>query len=250
MRNYRPIFPNLFTVANMFCGFLALIAASDGEYQNAAWLIILAGFLDALDGKVARLAGGATDIGKELDSLADVISFGVAPAFLIYSINLNAFGRWGWIVGLIYIVASAYRLARFNLLAASDEKKDFLGLPAPVAAVTLAAYILMSIEIWGEVRFGEYVITMIILFSALMVSQIEYYALPESFNTRANRLKLLYIVLLALAMMYKPKLLIFPFFAVYIIYGLIHEAVRIIRQTASTNRRNNNSKNGEQIQRD
>jgi CDP-diacylglycerol--serine O-phosphatidyltransferase len=233
MPNYRFIFPNIFTVASVFCGFLSIISAAEGEPTTAAWLIILAGFLDALDGKIARLSGGASELGKELDSLADMVSFGVAPAFLIYTFKLHTFGKWGWIIGLVYITASGYRLARFNLLAQSEEKRNYLGLTVPVSALTLASYIILCYHLWGRVEYGEYLITMMILFSALMVSQIEYDALPDNFNTRENRIKIIYIVGLVLAALINPRLLMFPFFVVYIMIGLVKEGFRIVRLASS-----------------
>lgn len=234
MANIRPIFPGVFTVGNVLCGFYSIIAAAEGHPTRASWLILLAGLLDGFDGKVARLSGGTSEIGKEFDSLADFISFGVAPAFLVYTFKLNAFGNLGWVIGLVYIVASGYRLARFNLLAQSEEKGNFLGLPVPVAAVTLASFILFSIAVWDQVEYHEYIITMMIVFSGLMVSQIEFDALPDNFNTPANRLKLLYVVLIALAVIINPGLLIFPLFIVYIMYGLTREALRIVK-TANMN---------------
>lgn len=240
MTNYRPIFPNIFTFGNIFCGFLSIISAAEGEPTNAAWFILLAGFLDTLDGKVARLSGGVTEVGKELDSLADFISFGVAPAFLIYSFKLNALGKWGWIIGMVYITAAGYRLARFNLLAASEEKKKFVGLPVPVAAITLTSFIIMCYDIWGQVEYGELLVSMTFLFAALMVSQVEYEAVPDNFSSREDRLKLLYIVALVLAALIKPRLLMFPLFAVYIAFGLVRESIRIIKQATKAGHKNHN----------
>lgn len=219
----------MFTFGNIFCGFLSIISAAEGEPLNAAWFIILGGLLDGLDGKVARLSGGATEFGKELDSLADFITFGVAPAFLIYSFKLNSLGNWGWIIGMVYITAAGYRLARYNLLATSDEKKHFLGLPVPAAALALSTFIIMCYHLWGSVEYGEFLISMTILFSALMVSQVEYESVPDNFNTRENRIKLVYIVVLAVAALIKPRLLMFPILMLYIVYGLVKEGVRIYR---------------------
>jgi len=229
MPNYRPLFPNTFTFGNIFCGFLSIISAAEGQPTHAAWFIILAAFLDVLDGKVARLSGGASDVGKELDSLADFISFGVAPAFLIYTFKLNALGKWGWIIGMVYITAAGYRLARFNILSTSEEKNNFLGLPVPAAAVTLTSFIIMGYELWGSVEYGEVLISMVILFSALMVSQVEYDAVPDNFNTRENRIKWLYIVVLALAALIRPRLFMFPCFAAYVAYGVVKEAIRFVK---------------------
>jgi len=233
MPNYRPIFPNIFTTGNLICGFLSIISAAEGDPTQAAWFVILAGFMDALDGKVARFSKAASAFGKELDSLADMISFGVAPAFLIYTFKLNVLGKWGWIIGMVYISASAFRLARFNLLAQSEEKKNFLGLPVPAAGIALSTFIIFCYHVWGRVEYGEYLVSMTVLFSALMVSQVEYDTIPDRFQTRQDRLKLVYIVALALAALIKPRLLMFPVFSVYIAVGLIKEAIRIVKSATS-----------------
>jgi len=142
MPSYKGIFPGTFTMGNVVCGFLAILSAFEGNITTACWFVILAAFLDALDGRVARLSGGASQFGIELDSLADFLSFGIAPAVLVHSIKLSSLGKWGWVISIVYIMAAAYRLARFNLLAETEEKKDFLGLPVPAAAVTLVSFII------------------------------------------------------------------------------------------------------------
>jgi len=222
----KGVFPNTFTMGNAVCGFLAILSAFEGEITTACWLIVLAGFLDMLDGKVARLSGTASNFGVELDSLADFLSFGVAPAVIIYVIKLSSMGKWGWIVGVVYIMATSYRLARFNLLAQTDEKKEFLGLPAPGAAMLLVGYVIFSYHIWDGLEYGQYLVSMVILVAALMVSQIEYDTMPDHFNNRRNRIKLLFIIGAAIAALIKPRLLIFPIFAVYIIIGLVREMYR------------------------
>ncbi len=229
MPNYRPIFPNIFTTGNLICGFLSIISAAEGDPTQAAWFVILAGFLDALDGKVARFSRAASAFGKELDSLADVISFGLAPAFLVYTLKLHTLGKWGWIIGIVYISASAFRLARFNLLAQSEEKKNFLGLPVPAAGICLSTFVIFCYYVWGRIEYSEYLISMMVLFSALMVSRVEYDTIPDTFHTRQDRIKLLYIVILALAALIRPRLLMFPVFSVYIAVGLVKEAIRIVR---------------------
>ncbi|SYZ73911.1 CDP-diacylglycerol/serineO-phosphatidyltransfera se [Candidatus Zixiibacteriota bacterium] len=224
--NFRGLFPGTFTMGNVVCGFLALLSAFEGEITTACWLIILAAFLDGLDGKVARLSGTSSRFGVELDSLADFLSFGVAPAIIMYIVKLHSMGKWGWIISIVYIMASAYRLARFNLLAQTDEKKEFMGLPVPGAALTLVAYVIFCNQIWGQLEYSEYLVSMVILFSFLMVSQIEYDAMPDRFNTRRNRVKLMLVFIAALLVLWKPRLLLFPIFASYIIIGLIREGYR------------------------
>jgi len=224
--NLREIFPGSFTMGNIVCGFLALLSAFEGDITTACWLIILGAFLDGLDGKIARLSGTTSRFGVELDSLADFLSFGVAPAIIIYLVKLQSLGKWGWLISIVYIMAASYRLARFNLYADTEEKKQFVGLPVPGAALALVTYVIFCYDLWGEIRYGEYLISMVILFSALMVSQVEYDAMPDSFNTPQNRIKLLFIILVAGAALIKPRLLLFPIFALYIIIGLIREAYR------------------------
>ncbi len=226
MPNMKGIFPGTFTMGNAVCGFLALLSAYEGDVTTACWLVILAGFLDGLDGKVARLSGTTSTFGIELDSLADFLSFGVAPAFIVYTLKLHSMGKWGWVIGVVYIMASGYRLARFNMLADTEEKKEFMGLPVPGAALTLVSYIIMSYYLWGRLEYSEYLVSMIILFAALMVSQVEYDSFPDRFNTRKNRIKLLFFLVAAGAALIKPRLLLFPIFAVYIIIGLVREAYR------------------------
>jgi CDP-diacylglycerol--serine O-phosphatidyltransferase len=226
MGNFRGIFPGTFTMGNVVCGFLAILSAFEGEITTACWLVILAAFLDGLDGKIARLSGATSRFGVELDSLADFLSFGVAPAIIAYVIRLQSLGKWGWLISIVYIMASSYRLARFNLLASTDEKKEFLGLPVPGAALPIVSYVIFCDYIWGQLEYSEYLISMMILFSALMVSQIEYDALPDRFNTHKNRIKLLFILIAAAAALAKPRLLLFPIFVSYVIIGLIREAYR------------------------
>ena len=177
----RGFLPGMFTMGNVACGFLAILSAFDGRITQACWFVILAGFLDALDGKVARLSGSTSQFGVELDSLADFLSFGVAPAVIVYVIKLQELGDWRFIISLVYILAAAYRLARYNLLADSDEKKDFLGLPVPAAAFGLVSYVIFCYSIWGQLEYSEVLITMIVLLAFLMVSQVQYEAVPDRF---------------------------------------------------------------------
>ncbi|MBU8934241.1 MAG: CDP-diacylglycerol--serine O-phosphatidyltransferase [candidate division Zixibacteria bacterium] len=226
-KNYRGIFPGTFTMGNVVCGFLSILSAFEGNITTACWFVVLAGFLDALDGKVARLSGGASQFGVELDSLADFLSFGVAPAVLVHTIKLSSLGKWGWIISIVYIMAASYRLARFNVLADTDEKKDFLGLPVPAAALTIVAFVIFSYNLWGGLEYSEILVTMIILFAFLMVSQIQYDVVPDSFDTRASRLKLLALVVGAVLTIIQPRLLLFPVLASYILFGMIRELYRL-----------------------
>ncbi|HDL04750.1 MAG: CDP-diacylglycerol--serine O-phosphatidyltransferase [Candidatus Zixiibacteriota bacterium] len=222
----KGVVPSTFTMGNAVCGFLAILSAFEGDITTACWLIILSGFLDGLDGKVARLSGTTSEFGVQLDSLADFLSFGVAPAVIMYVVKLNSMGKWGWIISVVYIMAASYRLARFNLLAQTDEKKEFLGLPTPGAALLLVSYVIFSYHIWDGLEYSQYLVSMVILVAALMVSQIEYDAMPDNLNNRRNRIKLIFITIAAIAVLARPRLLIFPIFAIYVIIGLVREMYR------------------------
>ncbi len=222
MKNIKGIFPGVFTVGNMFCGFVSILSSFDGEAVYATWLIILAAFFDALDGKVARFAGSASRFGVELDSFADLLSFGIAPAVLFYTLDIYPLGKWGGFLGLVFVICGAFRLARFNIQQSKlEDKQPYMGLPIPTAAVTLVSYTLFCNEIWGHLRFPKALITMLIAFSGLMVSGIEYETLPKfSFADRKNKIKLLYLFVFLIALVINPWLALFPFGLLYILSGL------------------------------
>lgn len=232
----RGIFPGFFTMGNAVCGFLSILSAFEGNIVGACWFIILAGFLDALDGKVARISKTTSQFGVELDSLADFLSFGIAPAVLVHVAKLSALGRWGWILSVVYIMAASYRLARFNLMADSEEKKNFYGLPVPAAAFGLVSFVIFCMHLWGELRYFELLIVMTVLFSFLMVSQVQYDILPDRFQTRNDRIKLaitvgLIVVIIISVMvdgqLFNYRVLLFPFVALYILFGIIREFFRL-----------------------
>ncbi len=166
------LLPTIFTVGNMFAGFFALVATFNGQYQSAAIAIGIAVILDALDGRVARLANVTSDFGQQLDSLADVISFGVAPAVLIYSWGLVEFGNFARFSAFVYLICGAMRLARFNIQL--QELKHFAGLPIPAGAFFVAA----TVHFFGAppqfVTFKFYLIGITYLTAFLMVSTIRY----------------------------------------------------------------------------
>ena len=214
-------------MGNAVAGFLAILAAFEGHVTVACWFILLAALLDGLDGKIARLSGSTSRFGIELDSLADFLSFGIAPAVVVYTIKLGDLGRWGSVISVLYIMAAAYRLARYNLLAESDEKKDFMGLPVPAAAMTLVGFIIFCYNIWGGLEYSEWLVSMIVLFAFLMVTQVEYDAIPDSFTTRQGRIKLLALLVAGALVLARPRLFLFPIMLVYILSGVIRELYRL-----------------------
>src|SRR2546421_8802687 len=140
MRRVVIVVPSLFTLFNLFFGIWSMVLASRGELGRAGGDIFFAGVLDALDGRVARLSRTGTRFGAELDSLVDVVSFGVAPAFLIYQLEFATGGQAEWIFCYFYVMAAAIRLARFNITQAGRAKRYFIGLPSPAAGMTLATF--------------------------------------------------------------------------------------------------------------
>ena len=137
------ILPSIITSLSLFCGFYSITASMKNSFLYASWAIILAAIFDAFDGRIARLTRSVSRFGEHYDSLADMISFGIAPGIMIYNWALSPFGRWGWLVTFLYIICVALRLARFNVQASVVENKQFQGLPSPPSAVMLAATVIL-----------------------------------------------------------------------------------------------------------
>ncbi len=201
----RAAVPSFFTLMNLFCGFMALTQILEGRLEQACWLIVLAGFFDILDGMMARLTNSQSLFGVELDSLSDIVSFGVAPAFLIYVFGLKQFGLLGLIVSSLPAICGAVRLARFNLQFEGIKKDYFLGLPIPAQAVVIVAIVLNfnQVEYFDQFSPSNQTVLMpiIVLLSGLMISNIKFDALPKPTPQfiRANPVKsVLYLVAIVL----------------------------------------------------
>jgi CDP-diacylglycerol--serine O-phosphatidyltransferase len=169
------LLPTLFTLANMFCGYASVVHAMRPNFETAAVLLGIAMVLDALDGFIARLTGSATAFGLEFDSLADVISFGLAPAVLAFAWGLEPLGRLGWAAGFLYVTAAAMRLARFNIQsAAAGDKRYFVGMPSPAAAAVTASTVYLYP--WGlqDSREALPALAMVLVPALLMVSTIRF----------------------------------------------------------------------------
>ena len=180
------LLPSMFTMANMFCGYACIVYAMRGEFVTAAPFIGLAIIVDMLDGRIARMTGTASAFGIEFDSLADIISFGVAPAILAFSWGLQPLGRLGWAVGFLFVAAAAVRLARFNIQSGSPDKRYFVGMPSPAAASVPAATVYAYP--WGFQTYAEAlpVLVMVIVPALLMVSTIRFRAF-KNFDLQARR---------------------------------------------------------------
>ena len=190
------LLPSLFTLGNMFCGYACVVYAMRGEYETAAPFIGFAIVLDMLDGRIARLTGTASDFGVQFDSMADIISFGVAPAILSFSWGLSPLGRLGWAAGFMFVTAAAMRLARFNIQAASGgDKRYFVGMPSPAAAAIPAATVYAYPWAVSGYREALPVLAMVLVPAALMVSTIRF----RSFKTIDLQSRRQYTVLIFLA---------------------------------------------------
>ena len=169
------LLPSLFTVANLFCGYASVIHATRGDFDTAALLIGFAMVLDTLDGFFARLTHSSTDFGVQLDSLADVVSFGMAPAVLAFTWGLWPLRRLGWAVGFIYVAAAAMRLARFNIqTTAVSDKRYFVGMPSPPAAAVIAATVYLYPVRLEDYRAALAALAMVLVPALLMVSTIRF----------------------------------------------------------------------------
>lgn len=180
----RVVVPSFFTLMNLFCGFLAIVQIAEGQLHNGAWLIVFAGVFDALDGFMARLTNSHSTFGIELDSLSDVVSFGVAPGFLLYHFSLNTLQFPGLILSALPALCGAIRLARFNIDAKVVESETFKGLPIPVQAIMIVGFFLAfnrNLEIFDALRYGvnNVIIPMVLLLSLLMVSTVPFDKIPR-----------------------------------------------------------------------
>ncbi len=216
----------------MFCGFYAILASFKGHYIYGAWAILIANIFDGLDGWVARLTHSTTRFGIELDSLSDLVAFGVAPAILIYSWALQPFGRFGWGAAFLFVICGALRLARFNVQMGSTESKSFTGMPIPGAATVVASLVLFYHEIWGVLTGKNYIILLLsFILAILMVSTLRYHGLKEM-DPRSRRpfwLLVIVVVVLVLIVMH-PEIVIFIFSMIYMLWGIIENAVLFYRK--------------------
>jgi len=229
----RVIVPSFFTLMNLFCGFLAIVQIAEGQLQYGAWLIIFAGVFDALDGFMARLTNSTSSFGIELDSLSDVVSFGVAPGFLLYYFSLNAIQFPGLILAALPALCGAIRLARYNIDAKVDELDKFKGLPIPVQAIMIVGFYLSfkdSIDLFSSFDAGvnNVIIPMVLILSLLMVSTVPFDKIPRFNNgqLRKNRniIFMFMSYILIIALLQEWGLIIA--FSLYIIKGLVTFSIR------------------------
>jgi CDP-diacylglycerol--serine O-phosphatidyltransferase len=223
----------MFTVANIFCGYACIVYAMRGDFQTAASLIGFAFIVDMLDGRIARLTGTSSAFGREFDSLADVISFGLAPAALTFAWGLFQLGRLGWLAGFLFVTATALRLARFNIQSSGGEhdKRYFVGMPSPAAAGVPAATVYAWPYPLGDYRLALLALAVVLVPALLMVSTIRF----RSFKTINLGWRRSYLSLFVLAaglalIATEPRITLVVLAYGYLIFALVELVVGRIRR--------------------
>jgi len=237
------LLPNMITTAGLFAGFYAIVAAMNGRFEAAAVAIFVAMIMDGIDGRVARLTNTQSEFGVQYDSLADMVSFGLAPALVMYEWSLKSmvsvgWAKLGWLAAFIFTAGAALRLARFNAQVETAEKNYFRGLPSPSAAGALAGMVWVGTDLGinGEdLVYGAFVLT--VAMGLLMVSNIRYYSFKEfHFKNRVSFVAMLAVVLAyAFASIDPPKVL-FAGFLVYAVSGVVYTLVEIRKRRKARKR--------------
>lgn len=228
MRRVVVVVPSAFTLGNLFFGFWAIVSAYNRNFTWAAWFVVFAGVLDMLDGRVARLSKTGTRFGAELDSLVDAISFGIAPAMIMYFLEFAWAGKFAWLLCYFYVVAVAVRLARYNVQ--HDEQPTpgwFTGMPSPSAGMTLAVYYPFSQTEWYQASLAylnlqkQGLAVLMVLLSLLMVSTVKYPRFPPiGFRSVKGLLGLAIHLAILIGGLTVPQYFLFPLGLVYLIYGV------------------------------
>ncbi len=224
------ILPSLFTTGNVFCGFYAFIAVLNENFNFAAWAIFVAIIFDALDGRVARLTKTTSAFGVQYDSLADVISFGMAPAFLAYSWVLKPFDRLGWMAAFLFLLCGALRLARFNVTKPDISGNHFIGLPVPAAAAVIASIVIGFEDIFA-IRLDPIIMVCVVyLLAFLMVSNIHYPAFKKfEFTRRVTFTRFLFVILFIYVFATIPRVSLFVLSLMYTLSGPVLSLASVIK---------------------
>ena len=220
------LLPNLFTTASLFAGFYAIVQAMNGRFDQSAIAIFVAMVLDSLDGRVARLTKTQSAFGAEYDSLSDMVSFGAAPALVVYEWALRGMGKLGWIAAFVYVAGAALRLARFNTMLEVADKRYFQGLPSPAAAALVAGFVWFIDDnaIDPErIRALAWVVT---VFAGLtMVTSLKYYSFKTINLRRSVPFVAVFLVVFVFALVsYQPPIVLFAGFALYALAGYVWSA--------------------------
>ena len=233
-RRLRPgvsVLPSLFTLANLFCGYACVVYSMRGEFATAAPLIGIAVVLDMLDGRIARMTGTASEFGVQLDSMADVVSFGMAPAILAFAWGLSPLGRLGWAAAFLFVTAAALRLARFNVQAATGDKRYFVGMPSPAAAGIVAATVYAYPAGFTEPHYAAFLVLLVVVPAALMVSTIRFRAFKTIDAQSRHPLRLLiFFTLFITALVTRPQEVLVVIAYAYLVSPLVGGIIGRVRR--------------------
>lgn len=232
MKKGFTVLPNLLTLGGLFNGFLSIVYTLERDFFHAAIFIFVALFFDMLDGQVARMSNSITKFGRELDSLSDMISFGISPGLLVFTWLLQPAGRFGWLAAFLYVACAALRLARFNARKDPDTTKFFFGLPTPAAAGFIASFYLFTTYYnLPESIIEKAAPLSVFVLATLMVSTIRYPSPKELPVMRNNHFQVLVLsVFLLIAIAYKPRLMLFLLGSIYIVSGPLYQLFFFKRQ--------------------
>ncbi|WP_028104336.1 CDP-diacylglycerol--serine O-phosphatidyltransferase [Pseudoduganella violaceinigra] len=222
------LLPNAFTTGALFCGFFAIVMAMNQRFEHAAWAIFVAMLLDGLDGRVARLTNTQSEFGAQYDSLSDMVSFGAAPALVIYEFALRGLGKLGWIAAFVYCAGAALRLARFNTNIEVVDKRYFQGLPSPAAASLIAGFVMLLSDLDVDGVLYPWQGWVLAAFAGLsMVSNVPFYSFKDiNFRKSVPFLAVFLIALfLALISLDPPKVL----FGLFVAYGVSGYVIYLTR---------------------
>ncbi len=223
------LLPSMITLSSMFCGFYAMVQSIGGDFYHAGLAILFSMILDSLDGRVARLTHTSSPFGAELDSLADMVAFGAAPAMIVFNWGLHHLGRIGWLVAFVYCACAGLRLARFNVMIGTVDKKYFQGMPSPSAAALVVGYVYLCAEYHTNspgMVFTGLIITLIAGLS--MVSNVKFYSFKEfHFHQTAPFRALLAFLAVLVLLFYYPEEVMYSFFVIYAVISYICWILRI-----------------------
>lgn len=217
------LLPNLLTTAGLFAGFYAIVSAMEGFYEIAAIAMFIAMIADTLDGRVARLLHASTDFGVQYDSLSDMVSFGIAPALVLFSWGLKDLGKVGWLIAFLYAACVALRLARFNVQTGESDKRYFIGLACTPAAAVVASMVWYFSDYQPHNFFTLTLLSIITLgLSACMVSSVLYRSFKEvNLKDKTSFISIFIVVLIFIAISLNPPLVLLVFFSLYALSGPI-----------------------------
>ena len=224
------LLPAAFTVANVFCGFYSIISSIRGELALAGILIGLGILLDTLDGRMARFANASSDFGKEFDSLADQTSFGIAPMVLAHEWGMSLWPRMGWLIGFLFVICGAMRLARFNIQPSTTDKRFFIGLPIPAAAAVIASIVYRFPEPVTSRSQALPLLVLVLVLSLLMVSKMRYYSFKDfDIRRRQPHLTILFLALLIVTVFTHPQAMLLIIASTYLASGFVLKISSLVR---------------------